>query len=252
MNVAWALLPEFSSLDGQECPFYGEVAVSDSFNLDPPPGFRGLDPDLPIRKYIRHLPHWRQDGASYAVTFRLADSLPKAKLDMLASMRREWEAKFPEPRSEKAWQQYARSVTSRVNEWLDQGSGECHFKRTEVADELARAILHFHNERYHIASYVVMPNHCHLIMRPFVGYELEDLIGAIKGVTSRFVNRKLGRKDELWQQESFDRILRDEEHLYNAIQYIGNNPLIAGLPQSQWFRWVDPEWEALKWGFRDA
>ena len=225
---------------------------SDTFNLDPPPGFRGLDPDRPIRKYIRHLPHWRQDGASYAVTFRLADSLPSSKLNMLASMRREWEAKFPHPRSDEAWQEYARAVTNRVNEWLDQGCGDCHFEKPEFATELARSILHFQNQRYHVASYVVMPNHCHLIMRPFDGHELEELIGSIKGVTARFVNRKLGRKDDLWQQESFDRILRDEEHLYTAIQYIGHNPRAAGIAETDWYRWVDPEWEELKWGFRDG
>ena len=42
-----------------------------------PPGFRGLDPDKRIRIYTRHLPHRRQDGATYFVTFRLADSLPE-------------------------------------------------------------------------------------------------------------------------------------------------------------------------------
>ena len=226
--------------------------IVDSFNLSPPPGFRGLHPDLPIRKYIRHLPHWRQDGASYAVTFRLVDSLPKEKLELLRSMRREWEAKFPGAKSEETWKVYARSVTHHVNEWLDQGSGECHLRNPNFAKELERSILHFQNDRYHIACYVVMPNHCHLIMRPFGEHELEDLVGAIKGVTSRFVNRELGRKGDLWQQESFDRIVRDEEHLYNTIQYIGRNPRIADLPKSQWFRWIDPEWETLKWGFRDA
>ena len=225
---------------------------NDSLNLDPPPGFRGLHPDLPIRKYIRHLPHWRQEGATYAVTFRLADSLPKEKLEMLQSMRRDWEAKYPEPRSEAAWEIYARTVTNRVNEWLDQGSGACHFNTPDFANELERSILHFQNKRYHVASYVVMPNHCHLIIRPFVDHELEDLIGAMKGVTSRFVNKKIGTSGDLWQQESFDRIIRDEMHLYNAIQYIGNNPIQAGLPKSQWYRWIDPAWELLKWGFRDA
>ena len=225
---------------------------NDSLNLDPPPGFRGLHPDLPIRKYIRHLPHWRQEGATYAVTFRLADSLPKEKLEMLQSMRRDWEAKYPEPRSEAAWEIYARTVTNRVNEWLDQGSGACHFNTPDFANELERSILHFQNKRYHVASYVVMPNHCHLIIRPFVDHELEDLIGAMKGVTSRFVNKKIGSSGDLWQQESFDRIIRDEMHLYTAIQYIGNNPFQAGLPTSQWYRWIDPAWELLKWGFRDA
>jgi putative transposase len=226
--------------------------LNESLNLEAPPGFRGLHPDKPLRRYIRHLPHWRQEGATYAVTFRLADSLPKEKLDMLKSMRREWEAKFPEPRSEEGWKTYAQSVTNRVHEWLDQGAGECHFKNSSFANELARSILHFQNERYHVACFVVMPNHCHLIIRPFGDNELEDLLGAIKGVTSRFVNRALERTGDLWQQESFDRIIRDDEHLYNAIQYIGNNPRTAGLPQSQWYRWIDPTWETLKWGFRDA
>ncbi len=251
---AQATILSFSANSGQATGVAerrGE-AMSDSFNLDPPPGFRGLDPNKPLRKYIRHLPHWRQVGATYAVTFRLADSLPREKLDMLGSMRRDWEAKHPEPRSEEAWKIYARSVTSRVNAWLDKGAGECHFKNAIFANELARSILHFQNEQYHVASYVVMPNHCHLIMRPFGDHELEDLLKAIKGVTSRFVNRKLGRKGELWQQESFDRIVRDEEHLYNAIEYIGNNPRMVGLHKAQWYRWVDPTWEKLKWGFRDV
>lgn len=223
-----------------------------SLNLDPPPGFRGLDPNRPIEKYIRHLPHWRQVGATYAITFRLADSLPQAKLDMLQSIRRDWEAKFPEPRTETAWKIHVQTVTRRVNEWLDQGAGQCHFANPIFASELARSILHFQHCRYHVGCYVVMPNHCHMVMRPFSQYELENLVGAIKGVTARFINRQLHRCGELWQQESYDQIVRHELHLYNAIQYVGSNPLRAGLPKSQWYRWIDPTWESLKWGFRDA
>ena len=53
-------------------------------NLETPPGFRGLHPDVPVTVYYRHLPHWRQDGATYFVTFRLDDALPQCKLDELA------------------------------------------------------------------------------------------------------------------------------------------------------------------------
>ncbi len=31
-----------------------------TFNLPAPPNFRGLDENLPIRRYERHLPHWRK------------------------------------------------------------------------------------------------------------------------------------------------------------------------------------------------
>jgi hypothetical protein len=60
------------------------------WNLPPPPGFQGLHPEKPVTIYQRHLPHWRQDGASYFVTCRLADSLPQVKLQELAALKREW------------------------------------------------------------------------------------------------------------------------------------------------------------------
>ena len=60
------------------------------WNLPAPPGFRGFDEHRPVRFYRRHLPHWRQEGITYFVTFRLADALPQAKLRELAAMRKEW------------------------------------------------------------------------------------------------------------------------------------------------------------------
>ena len=44
-----------------------------NWSLPAPPGFQGLREDLSLTVYERHLPHWRQDGATYLVTFRLAD-----------------------------------------------------------------------------------------------------------------------------------------------------------------------------------
>src|SRR5438270_11212711 len=65
------------------------------WNLPAPPGFQGLDPDKPVTVYQRHLPHWRQDGATYFVTFRLADALPQSKLDELAELQAAWERQHP-------------------------------------------------------------------------------------------------------------------------------------------------------------
>ena len=226
--------------------------VIESFNLEAPPNFRGIHPDIPLKMYTRHLPHWRQNGATYSVTFRLSDSLPKEKLDLIKSMRRHWEAKFPPPRSESDWQTYAKTVTSSVEKWLDQGAGACHFKIKKFANELSRSILHFQDQQYFVGCYVVMPNHCHLVIRPNMGTDLENILGAIKGVVSRFVNKANGTRGSLWQQESFDRIVRDEKHLYRVIQYIGNNPRLAGLPKSMWYRWAAPEWKKAGWGFREA
>jgi hypothetical protein len=82
----------------------------------PPPGFQGLHPDKPVRIYVRHLPHWRQDGATYFVTYRLHDSLPQAKLQELADYRREWERQHPHP-DDKSWEELC--CARRCSAWIN-------------------------------------------------------------------------------------------------------------------------------------
>jgi REP element-mobilizing transposase RayT len=222
-----------------------------TFNLPPPPGFRGLDPHRPVKVYTRNLPHWWQEGATYFVTFHLSDALPANKRNELASMRRDWELRHPPPRSEAIWLKYAQTIFRLVEEWMDAGNGACWFRRPAYAAELHRATLHFHDVRCEIGTFVNMANHCHLVIRPFEGHELEELVGAIKSVTANFVNRAEGQRGDLWQQESYDRIIRDAEHLYQVVQYIGANPRRAGINREQWDRWINPKWQSLGWDFHD-
>jgi hypothetical protein len=42
------------------------------------PPFIPFDERQAVRIYQRNLPHWRQDGVTYFVTFRLGDSIPEA------------------------------------------------------------------------------------------------------------------------------------------------------------------------------
>ena len=54
------------------------------------PTFRPFDPDGPLRVYVRHLPHWRQPGATYFVTFRQDDSIPGKVLAEWADVKARW------------------------------------------------------------------------------------------------------------------------------------------------------------------
>lgn len=222
-----------------------------NFNLTAPPGFRGFDKSAPIKIYYRNLPHWRQKGATYFVTFNLDDALPANKKNELAAMRREWERRFPPPRDENTWTEYAKTVFRKVEKWMDAGYGNCWFRRPEYANELHRSILHFHGERYDIGCFVIMANHCHLVMKPSDDFELEDEVGSIKNVTAIFVNKRESISGALWQQESYDRIIRDEEHLYRVVQYIGANPRRAGIAPEHWHRWINPVWQDAGWDFRE-
>jgi REP element-mobilizing transposase RayT len=134
---------------------------------------------------------------------------------------------------------------------MDEGYGECVFCHPQLAVEMSKSLLHFQNERHYTSCFAVMPNHIHLVTKPLDGFELEEILDSIKGFVSRKVNAVLGRKGPLWEEESYDRIIRDEEHLFRVIQYIGRNPQKARLPKNLGHRWIDPGWEEAGWGFRD-
>ena len=234
-------------------------------NRPAPPGFQGLHPDVPVTVYYRHLPHWRQEGATYFVTFRLADSLPQSKLHELISLKQEFAAgygfrgsdwqsvlrKGGQSISPDAWEAFSREQMRRVEKWLDQGMGSCHLKRPDIAAIVGNSLRHFDEDTYELGCYVVMPNHVHLIMRPLqpTTDPLEKILQSRKLRTSREINSALGESGTLWQEESFDRIIRDEEHLWRCVQYIGDNPRRAGLSADNCLRWVRSSWKDLGWDF---
>jgi putative transposase len=199
--------------------------------------------------YVRHLPHWRQDGATYFVTFRLKDSLPKVKLDELASLRREWEKIHSPPWGKEVLESLARQQVEQMETWLDQGMGSCVLKEPTCAAFLTQAMHHFDGERYELNAYVVMPNHCHAILRPLACAEhpLEAILGSWKQFSGKRINQRCGVTGDVWQQECYDRIVRDEEHLYRCLQYIGQNPAKASLSCNECRLWVRPEWANLGW-----
>jgi putative transposase len=221
------------------------------WNLQPPPGFQGLSEDKQLEVYVRHLPHWRQEGATYFITFRLGDSLPSAKLDQLAVLRREWEQLHPRPWVREALERLARQQVEYIEKWLDQGMGSCVLKDPPFAAYLTEAMHHFDGERYELGAYVVMPNHTHAILRPLtcIEHPLEKIVGSWKQFSSKRINARTEAKGDLWQEESYDRIVRDEEHLYRCLQYIGHNPLKTRLAVNEFRLWIRPEWVALGWNF---
>lgn len=222
-----------------------------NWNLEPPANFQGLREDLPLDVYIRNLPHWRQKGATYFVTFRLADSIPLECTALLQRIRADWLARNPMPHSPGAVEQLGRVLFERVEYWLDQGSGSCLLQDSENSKIVDDAIRYFHKELYELGASVVMANHVHCILRPFLTtrLELEDLLGRCKSFTANKINARNGLSGSIWQQESFDRIVRDSEHLWRCLQYIGKNPTKAGRSADSCRLWLNPEWEQSGWTF---
>ena len=115
-------------------------------------------------------------------------------------------------------------LNSYLEKYLDKGNGECFFNNLECRNIVAQALLHFDNVRYKIVSYVIMPNHVHVVLMPYGEWMVQDIIKSIKHYSALRINRLLGRVGQVWQKESFDRIIRDEQHYKNILKYIYNNP----------------------------
>lgn len=181
--------------------------------------------------WSKQLPHWHQDGKYIFVTFRLADSLPQTKLNEFRVEKNKWISLHPFPWSKEDESDYHRKFSTVIDKWLDCDYGSCILR-----DEKCRAIvenaLHFYDtKRYELIAYVVMPNHVHLLVRMLEQYEIMKSIYSIKNFTAKEINKTLGTQGKIWQSESFDRIIRNEDHLKRVIHYIVKNS-----PQLVWVK----------------
>jgi REP element-mobilizing transposase RayT len=189
------------------------------------------------------LPHWEKAIAAYFVTFRLADSLPKAVLQKLAERKRMLVKAQHSGRQllpdEKA--ALAELGARRVEELLDMGGGCCWLREARVASMVANAIGFWDPTRYHLFAWCVMPNHVHVLFRSLPEYRLAKVVGAWKSYTAKVANRILERKGNFWEREYYDRLIRDSAEFGRALDYVKTNPERAGLKQWEWV-WCADGW----------
>ena len=171
--------------------------------------------------YVRHLPHWHPDSACFFVTWRLHESLPREVL------RQRLVAGAGQAIA--ALDRYL-DMATRGPLWLnDQRVARC------VVQVLSAAAKEW--GLCELLAWVVMPNHVHVLLLPH--QLLAQVMCTVKSASARQANRILGRTGQpFWQDESFDRWVRNAAERERVIRYIENNPARAGLVQSaeQW-RW---------------
>jgi REP element-mobilizing transposase RayT len=123
---------------------------------------------------------------------------------------------------------------SKIEAYLDSGAGECWFKRPELAAMVANSLKFWDGQRYRLEAWCVMPNHVHVLFWLFDGESLASILGSWKKFTSRRVNAMVNRRGMLWQDESYDHLIRNEQEFARAVQYIRDNPGKAGLSEWPW------------------
>lgn len=177
-------------------------------------------------KYRRRLPHLQKDGAALFVTF-----CTHARLGLSSEAR------------QIVLDHCLREGGLRGS---DAGGGP-HGPRSEgKAGEDARPTR---APRIHLHAIVVMPDHVHFLLSPCRDengwpYPLVEIMQCLKATTAHRINKLLSRAGPVWEEESFDHVLRSDESLKEKAEYIRENPHRAGLirdaEQYRWL-WVDPE-----------
>jgi REP element-mobilizing transposase RayT len=184
-----------------------------------------------------HLPHWEAPGATYAVTFRLADSLPQAVLDRIRRERNaipEAAAQMGRELTPQEQERLDELYNERIEEFLDSGAGACHLRHPPVGQAVFDAVRFFHPERYVLYAWCVMPNHVHALFCPTAPHTLKTILHSWKSFTSLQANRMLGRSGTLWMAEYYDHLIRDQPDFRWAWKYILDNPQKARLANWPW------------------
>ena len=159
----------------------------------------------------RRLPHYHSVGQPIFLTWRLHGSLPPNRT-------------FP-------------SVTTSGRAFLTMDrildlavTGPLFLRRPEIASMVIDSI-HYRDQylrHYQLHAYVVMPNHVHLLMTPLV--EVSKVMQSLKRFTAREGNRILGLTGQpFWQDETYDRLVRNQTEFERIAHYIEMNPVKAGL-----------------------
>jgi REP element-mobilizing transposase RayT len=96
------------------------------------------------------------------------------------------------------------------------------------------AIRHWHGIKWQLYAAVIMPEHVHALAQPLNQptegtFSLAEILHSIKRFSARKINQGRGMQGSLWQDECFDRIVRDEAEFLEKWQYIRNNPVKAAL-----------------------
>lgn len=191
-----------------------------------------------VDKRNRTLPHWNQDGGTYFVTFRQADSISKATETRWRDKRINWLNQNPKPWNNETAERYRMTFTENMETLLDRGFGSCMLGNPELRAIVYEALLFFLDDRYYLDSFVIMPNHVHVLVSPIFPHKLSEILQCWKSFTSHQICKAAKIRSPFWLNESWDHLVRREGKLVQYRKYIIENPQKAGLQSDQYSLWL--------------
>lgn len=115
---------------------------------------------------------------------------------------------------------------------------------SDARDIVARSIMHDHSKVYNLAVAIIMPDHVHMLLIPIKREDgsspsLQEIIQPIKSSSAHRINKLLNRKGSVWQEEWYDRLVRDENEWQEKVKYISENAVKAELVERpEDYKWL--------------
>ncbi len=204
------------------------------------PDLRFLSDFTEIGKFRNRLPHWQQDRVTCFITFRLGDSIPARLLAGWRHDRDEWLRSNPKPWTGESEIEYHKLFSSRIDRWMDEGYGSCLLANPSNACMVSDTLGRCDRTRYHLHSWVIMPNHVHVLMSPTEGESPSRIIAGWKRFSATRIHKAAETSGALWQKDYFDRLIRDWDHFMKVARYIRRNPTKAGLAEGNFVLFEAP------------
>jgi putative transposase len=115
--------------------------------------------------------------------------------------------------------------------------GPSYLRIPEIASLIVDALRYRNARDFDLHNFVVMPNHVHILVTPQI--PVSNFMHSLKRFTARQANRTLGLTGQaFWQDESYDRLVRDAREFDRIASYIERNPVDAGLvSEPDRFQW---------------
>lgn len=192
-----------------------------------------------------YLPHFELQDSTYFVTFRLDGTLPKRVVQEFEQERHNIQQIAKNANRELSDQELTRLKyleSTKIQEYLDKGVGECWLREPSIAEMVKKAIGYFDGSRYVSHALCIMPNHVHWVLSPLESFSaktetpLSSIMHSIKSYTSHQANLLLKRKGTFWSREYYDHLVRSPEQFGRVLIYVLENPVKAGLCKT-WEEW---------------
>ena len=201
-----------------------------------------------------NLPHYQQPGQAYFVTWNLQDAIPALALkdysEKLSALRYgiDYAVKCNQStdyiKALKLEFNILRKKRMKAMEDLLHLENKCVVNLSKMENTIIvhNTLCYWEGQKLKNHAICVMPNHVHWVFELFEKDKngnpvwLEDIMKSVKRYSATQINLLEHKKGTLWHKESWDTTIRDNRHLYEAIEYTKNNPVMAKLV-SDWKEW---------------